>query len=46
VPGADPVKIIQAYKRAVDGNWREPQRPPLWDGRAGERIVRILLEKL
>ena len=46
VVGIDPDKIIKAYRQAIDGNWREPQIPPLWDGHAAERIVKILLEKL
>ncbi len=30
----------------MKGGWRKPVIPPLWDGRAAERIVRILLEEL
>lgn len=46
VVGTNPTTIIQAYRRAVNGAWRKPVIPPLWDGRAAERIVRILLEEL
>jgi len=46
VVGTNPTTIIQAYRRAVNGDWRKPVIPPLWDGRAAERIVRILLEEL
>jgi len=46
IVGTDPQKIIAAYRNATSGNWREPQIPPLWDGKAAQRIVRILLEKL
>jgi len=39
VAGTDTGKIVTAYKRAVNGDYREPQIPPLWDGKAAERIV-------
>jgi len=44
VVGTDPEKILAAYRNATSGQWREPQIPPLWDGKAAERIVRIMLE--
>jgi len=46
IVGTDPKKILAAYRNATSGQWREPQTPPLWDGKAAERIVRILLEEL
>ena len=46
IVGTNPETIIQAYKRAVNGPLRKPVIPPLWDGRAAERIVKILLEEL
>jgi len=46
VVGTDPEKILAAYRNATSGKWREPQIPPLWDGKAAQRIVRILLEEL
>ena len=46
IAGTDPQRILAAYRNATSGNWREPQIPPLWDGKAAQRIVRILLEKL
>jgi UDP-N-acetylglucosamine 2-epimerase (non-hydrolysing) len=45
VVGTDTEKIVTAYKNAVSGQWRQPQIPPLWDGQAAGRIVRILLEQ-
>jgi UDP-N-acetylglucosamine 2-epimerase (non-hydrolysing) len=42
VVGTDPARIVEAYRKAVSGKWREPQVPPLWDGRAAERIVGIM----
>ncbi len=46
IVGTDPEKIVAAYRNVASGNWREPQIPPLWDGKAAERIVKILLEEL
>jgi UDP-N-acetylglucosamine 2-epimerase (non-hydrolysing) len=44
IVGTDPEKILTAYCNAIGGKWREPQIPPLWDGKAAERIVRTVLE--
>jgi UDP-N-acetylglucosamine 2-epimerase (non-hydrolysing) len=41
--GTDTAKIVAAYRNAVGGKWRQPQVPPLWDGHAAERIVKVLL---
>lgn len=46
VVGTDTEKIIKAYKQAINERWRNLQTPPLWDGCAAERIVKILLDKL
>jgi len=46
VVGTDTQRIIGAYHNAINGKWREPQIPPLWDGHAAERIVAVLLETL
>jgi UDP-N-acetylglucosamine 2-epimerase (non-hydrolysing) len=46
VVGTDPDKILTAYSNAISGQWREPQIPPLWDGKAAERIVDVILRKL
>ena len=46
IVGTDPEKILSGYREAVSGGGRPPQDPPLWDGHAAERIVKILLEKL
>ena len=45
VVGTDPEKIVQAYRRVISGKWRQMAVPPLWDGKAAERIVKILLQK-
>jgi UDP-N-acetylglucosamine 2-epimerase (non-hydrolysing) len=44
--GTDPQRLIKAYENVKNGNWRKPQIPPLWDGKASERIVKILIDKL
>ena len=46
VVGTNACRIIDAYRQVVGDGWQKPQAPPLWDGRASERIVRILLNKL
>ena len=44
VVGTETEKIIEAYTQVRDDGLRESQIPPLWDGRAAERIVRILCQ--
>jgi len=44
--GADPARILAAYRDIRDGRFRQAQTPPLWDGRAAGRIVSILAERL
>lgn len=46
VVGSDPEKILDAYRQVTGGGWREPEIPPLWDGKAADRIVKILIEKI
>lgn len=43
VVGRDPVRILNAVDDALVGR-REARRPELWDGRAGQRIARIIVE--
>jgi UDP-N-acetylglucosamine 2-epimerase (non-hydrolysing) len=45
IVGTDPAAIIAAYREAVSGRSRQPGIPPLWDGKAAERIVAILVDK-
>ena len=40
--GTDPAKLAPALARLFDGQWKQGQVPPLWDGRTGERIVATL----
>jgi len=46
IVGTNAERIITAYRNAISDNWREPQIPPLWDGRAANRIIQVLLEQL
>jgi len=46
IVGTDPENILAAYREVMDGRGREPQIPPLWDGRAAERIAQVLTERI
>jgi len=43
--GSDTRKIVTAWRDIRAGRWPAPQTPQLWDGRAAERIARILADK-
>ena len=44
--GTDPVRIVAEAMKVLAGAGKQGRRPHLWDGRAAERIVRILALKL
>ena len=46
IAGTDTQRIIEAYRNTRSNNWREPKTPPLWDGKAAERIVEVLSQKV
>jgi UDP-N-acetylglucosamine 2-epimerase (non-hydrolysing) len=46
IVGTNPGRILSAYREAVGGAARASAVPPLWDGRAAERIVDILCKRL
>jgi UDP-N-acetylglucosamine 2-epimerase (non-hydrolysing) len=46
VVGVDPERILAAAQSVLSQPKRSSRRPPLWDGRAAERIVRVLRENL
>jgi len=46
VVGTERTKIIEGYNRAMNGQLQNFKIPPLWDGHAAERIVKILLQRL
>ena len=44
--GTDTQAILDAYHSVISGQASTGQRPPLWDGKAAERIVEIILREL
>ena len=44
--GTDPLVIIETVDIIMNGNGKKGEIPPLWDGKAGDRIVRCLKEKI
>ncbi len=46
VVGVDREKIVKAALVALNGNRSNKKTPLFWDGKAGERILSILVEKL
>ena len=42
--GTDPKVIGLAMKKLFSGNWKKGDIPELWDGKTGERIVKILID--
>jgi UDP-N-acetylglucosamine 2-epimerase (non-hydrolysing) len=40
--GTDKTRILDAFRRIMSGDWKPSGPPVLWDGRAAERIVRII----
>lgn len=42
--GTDPAAIAPAMQRLFVGHWKKGVVPPLWDGKAAERMVKYLLE--
>jgi len=46
IVGVDPQKIVAAYREVMDGKGRPCGIPPLWDGKAADRIADILADRL
>ncbi|MGB2797700.1 MAG: UDP-N-acetylglucosamine 2-epimerase [Phycisphaerae bacterium] len=46
VVGTEPERILSGYRAIMRGDGRPPATPPLWDGHAAERIVKIMAERL
>jgi UDP-N-acetylglucosamine 2-epimerase (non-hydrolysing) len=40
--GTDKGRILDAFRRIINGDWLPSGPPELWDGHAAERIVRII----
>jgi UDP-N-acetylglucosamine 2-epimerase (non-hydrolysing) len=43
IVGVDPGAIYAAWRDVASGRWPAGELPELWDGKASERIVRVLL---
>ena len=46
VLGTDPARLAEALDRLFAGQWKTGAIPPLWDGKAGERIIAALARLL
>ena len=46
VVGADRTRIVQEAQKILQGHGKAGKRPDLWDGKASERILAILAERL
>lgn len=46
VVGNDPKRIIEEVNKILKGNTKKGRIPDLWDGKAAQKIVRILRKKL
>ena len=42
--GTDPVNILRAFTAIQSNPTAPPRTPPLWDGKAAQRIVNVLLK--
>ncbi|BCO07667.1 hypothetical protein GF1_00430 [Desulfolithobacter dissulfuricans] len=42
--GTDPDRIMETVTEILSGQGKQGEIPPLWDGQAGDRIVRILAD--
>jgi UDP-N-acetylglucosamine 2-epimerase (non-hydrolysing) len=40
--GPDKGRILEAYRRISNGDWRPSGPPEYWDGNAAERIIRVI----
>ncbi len=46
ITGNNKEKILEQVKLILDNNFKKGVVPPLWDGKASERIVKVLIDEL
>jgi len=46
IVGTDPHKIVSSAMRVLANRKKHGRVPPLWDGRASQRIVNIILKQI
>lgn len=44
--GTDPARIVAEVRKVLRGEGKQGRRPHLWDGKAAERIVEVLVREL
>ncbi len=44
--GTDPARIVDEVRKVLRGEGKQGRRPHLWDGKAAERIVDVLVRKI
>ncbi len=44
--GTDPARIIAEVRKVLRGEGKQGRRPHLWDGKAAQRIVDVLVKEL
>jgi len=44
--GLNPERLITTASEILQGNYPKGRRPPLWDGHAAQRIVKVLVDRL
>lgn len=42
IVGLDRHRVSSSLCRIIEGNWKKASIPPLWDGRAAERVIAVL----
>ena len=43
--GPEKERILEAFRRIMNGDWRPAGPPEYWDGHAAERIIRVIRDK-
>jgi len=44
--GSRPSFLLLFFEKIINGKWKKGEIPEKWDGKAGERIVDILVDVL